>query len=203
MTALFSVFMLHKKLYKIQWIALTILMLGVILVQWPQNEVDIVREDSSSEESGERVQVAGNKALGLVSVLICCVSSGFSGVYFEKLIKYTNSSLWIRNIQLAIFGFILGIVAAFAQDLEQISIGGFLQGYTPITWMVILLQAFGGLVVAMVVKYADNILKGFATSISIVLSTILSYYILGDFQPTFIFGLGAATVMLATILYSV
>ena len=45
-------------------------------------------------------------------------------------------------------------------------------------------QAFGGLVVAAVVKYADNILKGFATPVSIVASSLVSFYLLGDFQPT-------------------
>lgn len=45
-------------------------------------------------------------------------------------------------------------------------------------------QAFGGLVVAAVVKYADNILKGFATSVSIVVSSLVSFYFLGDFKPT-------------------
>jgi hypothetical protein len=37
---------------------------------------------------------------------------------------------------------------------------GFYAGYSPIVWVVIFNQAFGGLVVAMVVKYADNIVKG-------------------------------------------
>ncbi len=41
----------------------------------------------------------------------------------------------------------------------------------------IIIKAFGGLIVAIVVKYADNILKGFATSISIVLSCIVSIFL--------------------------
>ena len=45
-------------------------------------------------------------------------------------------------------------------------------------------KALGGLVVAAVIKYADNILKGFATAVSIVLSSILSYFLLQDFYPT-------------------
>ena len=42
-----------------------------------------------------------------------------------------------------------------------------------------LLQAGGGLLVAMVVKYADNILKGFATSLSIIISCCASYFLFG------------------------
>ena len=45
-------------------------------------------------------------------------------------------------------------------------------------------QAMGGLVVAAVIKYADNILKGFASAASIVLSTLLSYLVLQDLTPT-------------------
>lgn len=45
-------------------------------------------------------------------------------------------------------------------------------------------QALGGLVIAAVIKYADNILKGFATSLSIILSTLISYFWLQDFEPT-------------------
>ena len=42
----------------------------------------------------------------------------------------------------------------------------------------------GGLIVAAVIKYADNILKGFATAVSIVLSTVLSYLVLQDLDLT-------------------
>ena len=45
-------------------------------------------------------------------------------------------------------------------------------------------QALGGLVVAAVMKFADNILKGFATSVSIVISSVVAYFFLGDFVPS-------------------
>jgi hypothetical protein len=50
-------------------------------------------------------------------------------------------------------------------------------------------QAIGGLVVAVVVRYADNILKGFASSFSIVTSLILCIYMF-NFVPTFYFLVG-------------
>lgn len=43
--------------------------------------------------------------MGLMAVLIACFSSGFAGVYFEKILKETKQSVWIRNIQLGKFNF--------------------------------------------------------------------------------------------------
>ena len=46
-------------------------------------------------------------------------------------------------------------------------------------WLLVLLQASGGLLVASVMKYADNVLKGLATGVSVVVSTVLSMIIFG------------------------
>ncbi len=50
--------------------------------------------------------------------------------------------------------------------------------------VVVVFEAYGGLVIALVVKYADNILKGFAVSLSIILSSLVSWGLLADFEPT-------------------
>ena len=65
--------------------------------------------------------------------------------------------------------------------------------------MVILLQACGGLVVV-VVKCADNILKGFAASFSIITACLISYLFL-DFQPTVLFVIGATLVLSSSYMY--
>ena len=75
-------------------------------------------------------------------------------------------------------------------------------GYNNLVLVVIFLQGVGGLVIGAVVKYADNILKGFATSVSIIVSSVISYYFLGDFKPTLLFLLGSSGVLMATYLYS-
>lgn len=77
---------------------------------------------------------------------------------------------------------------------------GFLHGYNCVVWVVILLQASGGLLVAMVVKYADNILKGFATSLSIIISCCVSYFLFG-FVTNTRFVIGAVLVLSAVYLY--
>ena len=57
-------------------------------------------------------------------------------------------------------------------------------------------------VVAVVVKYADNVLKGFATSISIVLSCLVSSYFFRDTNMNAMFVAGAATVTASAFAFS-
>ena len=123
-----------------------------------------------------------------------------SGVYFEKTLKGTHTPLWARNFQLAIFGIIIGMVGMYVNDGDKIKEKGILFGYHKLVWVIIALQAFGGLLVGVVVKYADNILKGFAAAVSIVVSCVLSVYLF-SFKLSVPFVSGSGFVMLATYLY--
>uniref|UniRef100_UPI0037E96D5C solute carrier family 35 member A3b n=1 Tax=Semicossyphus pulcher TaxID=241346 RepID=UPI0037E96D5C len=191
-TALFSVSMLGRRLGLYQWLSLLFLMAGVTLVQWP----------TESEGDSEQVILsAGSQFVGLMAVLMACVSSGFAGVYFEKILKETKQSVWVRNIQLGLFSFLFGFVGMILYDGQRVRQSGVFQGYNTITCTVVFLQAVGGLVVAVVIKYADNILKGFAASLSIIVSALISYFLLEDFNPTRVFFLGAVLVISATFLY--
>ncbi|KAJ9618707.1 UDP-galactose transporter Gms1 [Taxawa tesnikishii (nom. ined.)] len=128
-----------------------------------------------------------NASIGFLAVVVACTLSGFSGVYFEKVLKDTtsNASVWVRNVQLSL-------------DCK----GRIFAGYNWVVWTAILLQAFGGVVVALVVNYADNIGKNFATSISIVLSCMAGVWFF-DYQLSTTFMLGTAIVLAATYLYGI
>ncbi|CAO3595567.1 unnamed protein product [Absidia cylindrospora] len=112
-----------------------------------------------------------------------------------------QNQLWVRNLQMSFFSIILGLVfVVLLQDGATIVQKGFFVNYNSLTWLVISIQAFGGLVVALVVKFADNILKGFATSISIILSSLVSVFIF-NFTLSGTFIIGTALVIYATYLY--
>jgi hypothetical protein len=67
---------------------------------------------------------------------------------------------------------------------------------------VIVFQAGGGLVIALVMKYADNIIKGFATSLASLISTVASMYLFG-FEPNLKFVIGAILVLASAFYYGV
>lgn len=112
-----------------------------------------------------------------------------------------SAQVWVRNIQMSLFSLLFGLVFVVAiQDGHKVATEGFFAHYNLLTWVVISIQAIGGLIVALVVKYADNILKGFATSISIILSMLVSVWLF-NFIISGPFVLGAALVIFATRLY--
>lgn len=185
-TAIFSVFMLKRHLARQQWIALVVLVVGVSLIQ--------------PTKSGHASTAGQNAVVGLAAVLSACCLSGFAGVYFEKILKGSSTSLWIRNIQLASWSIILGSTACFMKDLEPIRQYGFFQGYSSLTALIIFLQAAGGLIVAIVVKYSDNIIKGFATSSGIIVSSVLSAIFM-NFKISLMFIIGSTLVVSAVFMY--
>nr|CAB3266231.1 UDP-N-acetylglucosamine transporter-like [Phallusia mammillata] len=188
-TALFSVLLLKKSLSSVQWGSLVFLMIGVAMVQFP------------TDADAKTDIVWSNHLFGLFVILIACMSSGFAGVYFELLLKQQTFSLWVRNLQMGGFGIIFAGIQMCWNDGEAVSKYGILQGYNSAVVMVLLLQAYGGLLVAYVIQFTDNIIKGFATSLAIIVSYFLSYLMLDDLHPTLLFTCGAAIVVMSTFLY--
>ena len=190
-TAIFSVAMLGRKLTKTQWFSLVILFLGVSVIVHLQ----------ATQSPSTTLKSSSNHLLGFTAVFISCILSGFAGVYFEKLLKNSTQTLYIRNVQLALFGLISGLVAVLFMDFSTVREKGFFYGYDLLVWFIILLQSGGGLMVSVVVKYADNILKGFATSFAIILSFIISIFFF-NFQPSSTFVLGTFFVLTSVYLYN-
>lgn len=153
-TALFSVFLLQRKLLSTQWLALVILLVGVVLVeQSDSKEGETNPNRSSSTEE--------NRLIGFIGVFAAACCSGFAGVFFERILKGNGpSSLWLRNVQLAFCSIPIGLITCIVSDWSELNEKGFFYGYDLYVVYVVVLQAVGGIIVGLVVKYADNLLKG-------------------------------------------
>jgi len=182
---------LKKQISNIKWVALVLLFLGVAMVS----------VDLEAPPARQGLAVEQHPFWGLMAILVACLTSGFAGVYFEKIVKSSAASIWLRNIPLAIFGMCTSVVIILTRDFVKIRENGVFYGYNGMVWGVIFNQACGGLIVAVVVKYADNILKGFAMAISIILSSLLSIYMF-EFVPTLLFVVGAIVVVGSVFLYN-
>mmetsp|Transcript_15296 Transcript_15296/g.37365 ORF Transcript_15296/g.37365 Transcript_15296/m.37365 type:complete len:390 (+) Transcript_15296:36-1205(+) len=189
-TAFWSIMLLSKEIRALQWVSLLLLVLGVVLVQWKDSDGSSLGPDAKP-------------VMGLVAVASCSLLSGFAGVFLEKMLKGTKTSLWVRNIQLCLFSVPLQILAIVEQDYAYVQERGLLHGFSLMPWIVVVINTGGGLLVAVVIKYADNILKTFATVLAIVCSCFLSMMIAAfNFQPSAVFFAGVFAVFISIFLYS-
>lgn len=113
-TAIFFVLLLSRKLSLIQWAAIVALSCGVALVQ--------MQNDGGAS--------SGNQTIGILCVILSSLTSGyaitittrifadstsgFSGVYFEMILKSGTLTLWQRNMHLSLIGLLLSTVMIYA-----------------------------------------------------------------------------------------
>lgn len=209
-TAGFSVILLGRVFSGAKWRALILLIFGCILVASPvfDNEPDESREVGLLEIAG-----------GIGSVLVMVSISGYTGVYFEMMLKKEKISVWERNFQLAFYSVIFMIIIITSEmtynssESAMSDVSGksamtaafkmpvFFKGWTINAFLLAAIQAGGGLLVAATLKYADSILKTLATSGAIVLSALLGHMLLGADLDVFV-GIGCCCTILAICNYS-
>lgn len=199
-TAIVSVLMLQRRYSTQQWICLVVLSIGVAIVVLEKQQP---QEEEEAQDSDKPVQ---SLTIGLASVTIACLSSALAGVYFEKVLKRKDAqpvSLWMRNMQLAFFSVAIALLQTFhdSSSSSASDANSFWHGFTGWVWILVALQAGGGLLVAAVIKYADNVLKGLATGVSVVVATVASMLLFGTPLSTQ-FTTGATLILGAVYLFS-
>jgi len=187
--AIFSVLLLRKQIGPHKWRALLLLFLGATLV-----------EHHTFEESEKKGAAEGNPVTGSLAMLAMISLSGFAGVYYEKMLKGVNQSpddklsVWDRNIQLAFWSIGFSFVGLF-QDRTRISEEGLFTGWSMVTVFQCFLMTAGGLLVAVIIKYLDVIIKGFATAIALITISLVGWFFLGDdLDLIFLIGMGVTVI---------
>jgi len=110
-TALFSATMLGRKFSALKWFSLVILTIGVVLVQCSGSS-----DSGANDENDDR-----NRSIGLVAVLSAACTSGFAGVYFEKILKGSEITLWIRNIQMGLPSILIALATVYIHDSVDVT----------------------------------------------------------------------------------
>jgi UDP-sugar transporter A1/2/3 len=161
-SALFSYILLGKVLTKQQVLALVILVFGISCTQVTEGGVDAGAE-------------RGDQLLGLLAVAGASFTSGFSGVYLEKIYKDKSKTIWERNLLLSIFSLPFCIFSVITSS-DSSTLCNVFHGFDSVVLLVVVFQAVGGFVIAFVMRYASTLLKCFAVSVSICLCMLISKF---------------------------
>ncbi|XP_021757613.1 CMP-sialic acid transporter 1-like isoform X1 [Chenopodium quinoa] len=189
---LFRLF-LKKKLTNLQWMAIILLAVGTTTSQ-------VKGCGASSCDSLLSAPIQGY----MFGILSACLSA-LAGVYTEFLMKKNNDNLYWQNVQFYTFGTIFNLARLVLDDFTS----GFekgpwwqrlFDGYSMATWLVVLNLGSSGLLVSWIMKYADNIVKVYATSMAMLLTMLLSVYLF-EFKPTLQLFLGIIICMMSLHMY--
>lgn len=189
---LFRLF-LRRKLSNLQWMAIVLLAVGTTTSQ-------VKGCGEASCQSLFSAPIQGY----MLGILSACMSA-LAGVYTEFLMKKNNDSLYWQNVQLYTFGVIFNMARLLLDDFQRSFEKGpwwqrLFDGYTITTWMVVLNLGSTGLLVSWLMKYADNIVKVYSTSMAMLLTMVLSIYLF-NFKPTLQLFLGIIICMMSLHMY--
>ncbi|OAY71020.1 CMP-sialic acid transporter 1 [Ananas comosus] len=189
---LFRLF-LRRKLSNLQWMAIVLLAVGTTTSQ----------VKGCGEKSCDSLFSAPIQGY-MLGILSACFSA-LAGVYTEYLMKKNNDSLFWQNVQLYTFGAIFNMAWLILGDFKA----GFergpwwqrlFDGYTVTTWLVVFNLGSTGLLVSWLMKYADNIVKVYSTSMAMLLTMVLSIFLF-NLRPTIQLFLGIIICMISLHMY--
>ncbi len=195
-TAIASRILLSHKVTSRQYMALGLLVCGIVAVQH-------FSQTNSTSPIDVRIS---ERISGIVAVLLASCTSGLAGVVLEKVYKSVSAdtktqkvahNVWTRNVQLSLISTPFAILGLLSDNVGPRHL---LDGYDAVVIAVLLLQAVGGLIIAFVMKLANNILKCMAICISICLCAVYSSAIEGA-EITLPARLGISLVFFSIALY--
>uniref|UniRef100_A0A7C9DT52 Uncharacterized protein n=1 Tax=Opuntia streptacantha TaxID=393608 RepID=A0A7C9DT52_OPUST len=178
---------LKKRLSEIQWAAFILLCAGCTTAQLNSNSDHVLQTPLQ----------------GWVMAIVMALLSGFAGVYTEAIIKKRpQRNINVQNFYLYVFGMIFNAVAIVIQDFDEVANKGFFHGYSFVTVLMIVNHALSGIAVSMVMKYADNIVKVYSTSVAMLLTAVVAVFLFG-FHLSLAFFLGTIVVSVSVYLHSI
>ena len=169
-TALLSRLLLERQLSSARWRALLTLFCAVLI---------ICEQTSPHEPTGCELLTAPPKAralewstfmVGVAAVGLEAALSGLSNVYFEKVLTSTPLSVWERNVQLAAWSMCIYGPLALYEHPQHV-----FYGWSSLTFLVACLGALGGILIGLVLKFCDSIVKNLALSTAIITTALLDH----------------------------
>ena len=188
MTAMLQWMLFGVPLSKLRWACVIILCTGLVLTQW--------------NDCNMSLHIKAEALLALVfSVLLTSISSVLNASAIQS---FSSVPLNVHNFTLYFFGAILNAntyLLASAGIININSDAGFFQGYNNVyALLVVFLNSVIGIVITLLYKYGDAIIKCFAQVISSIALVMLSVFLF-DYTLTVSSLCGCVSVFVASYIY--
>jgi len=201
--ALCCYLIMGRKQSKMQLGSLSILLSAALIIEKIISLTPPFISFGSGGGAGATSVAARHFSHGVVPILLASFISGLAGALAQKNLQSASGDAkggrnpYLFNIEmnsasaliLAVSLFftnasalILAVSLFFTNDGKRIALYGFFDGWTPQTWIPIVTNALGGIIVGLVTKHAGAVRKGFALIFGILISGLWDYSSIGNAQ---------------------
>ena len=193
LVAFLSILVLRRRYTGYQWMAIFLLVDGVM-----QTEMAICE----AEGNGRCSRLADFPIASLAAVMLSRAVAAVAGISTEFLFKRRlDTSIYLQNIQLYSFGVLTNLLILGMREPQRYGEGTFFEGFTPVVGGVIICAALQGMFVSAVIKHMSSLEKCFASGAAIFLNAMISAWN-GHFDLNVAFFLGSAVVVVSITLYA-
>lgn len=171
-TALFSFLIVGRRQSRIQCLALLAVTVAGILIasNAPVNGANSRNGDS-------------NWAIGIACILLGSALSGLGSGITEWILQGQKRNSYVFSMEMAVFGSLLialGMIFDISSDSQVWRQEGLFARWTPLTFIPVLTQGLGGIVVGLITKVAGGVKKGFAVICGLLLTCMWKFFVDGE-----------------------
>lgn len=181
-----------KRQSPVQMVALTILLFSALLFQ---GSISLSSMFHKKDESGEDEVVNGGVeksrkhtsiSKGIIPCLTAAFISGLAGALSQKGVQVAGGkgrNPYLYTMELGLFSSISLLFSIFATKNGRKSLreeGGIFKYWTPYSIIPIAVRALGGILTALVHKYAGATRKGFALILGLIMTGVTQSWIEGE-----------------------
>lgn len=181
-TAIAFRLLMGRSLSTQKWASIGLLLVGCALSQMRIDDMSSLFKSS---------------VVGYALVTAQCSISALAAVVSEKLLKETNQSIHLQNLQLYLYGVLFSLINL---EVEGVPMAEWHKGYNIWAVLGVICLSFTGLATSAVMKYADNLIKVFALAGSMIFTTVASAVMFGT-VITVVFMLGTLIACASCFLY--
>ncbi|XP_017247824.1 UDP-N-acetylglucosamine transporter ROCK1 [Daucus carota subsp. sativus] len=169
-TAFFTYILLRQKQSIQQIGALLLLIIAAVLLSIGEGS----RKGSTSRDPDEIL------FYGIVPVLIASVLSGLASALCQWASQVKKRSSYLMTVEMSVVGSLCLLASTYkSPDGEAIRQHGLSYGWTLLTWIPVLFNAVGGILVGLVTSYAGGVRKGFVIVFALLVTAFLQYLVDG------------------------
>jgi hypothetical protein len=216
--AVLSYAILRRPLGRVQWIAIAMLLDGVMSAEIAlchasenqQNRRPLSSTSAAAAAAAKNCDAFDAYPIAALSlVLLGATLAALAGISVEYTYKGDfGTSIHLQNAQLYAFGaaanFLVFLAGERASGRERGGVvtetGGWFRGFDLATWWVVLTLAAFGIVSSLIMKHLSNIAKVFNSAAGMVLVTTLSWAFLGT-RVNLPFALAGGVVVASLLLF--